>query len=88
MRQPNLTAAGADFAFAALALIAGWLGAPPLYWAMLFVGAVAAWAWSRRAPLAALPANKRLSQGAIAVVMIAAALAASYWVGLILGGHT
>jgi hypothetical protein len=87
-RRPNFANAAADFGFAALALVAGVFGAPPLYLAMVFVGAVAAWLWTRRAAFAAMRPERRLPQGAIALAMIAAALAVSYWIGLIAGGHT
>lgn len=87
-RKPNLAAAGADFAFAGLALIAGWFAASPLYLAMVFVGALATWAWTRRTALAQMPMDKRVTNGAIALVMIGAVLAAAYWLGLVMGGHT
>lgn len=86
-RKPNLAAAGADFAFAALALLAGVLGAPPVYAAMVAVGAVAAWVWTRRAALGAMPASRRVTNSALALVMILAVLAISYWLGLVIGGH-
>ena len=86
-RRPNIGSAGSDLAFALLALIAGWVGLAPIYAAMVFVGALAAWGWTRRRPLAALPMRQRLVQGAIAVAMIAAVLALAYWIGLALGGH-
>lgn len=88
MRRPNIASAGVDLAFAALALVSGWLGAPAIYAAMLFAGSVAAWAWTRRAALAAMPARTRFTQGGIAVAMIAVVMALAYWIGLALGGHT
>jgi hypothetical protein len=87
-RRPNLAAAGADFAFAALALAAGVLAASPVYLVMVLVGALATWAWTRRAALAQMPMVQRVTNGAIALVMIVAVLAISYWIGLIVGGHT
>jgi hypothetical protein len=87
-RKPNFAAAGADFAFAAVALVAGWLAASPVYLAMVLVGALATWAWTRRAALGRMPAMERVTNGAIALVMIIAVLAFSYWLGLVLGGHT
>jgi hypothetical protein len=87
-RKPNLAAAGADFAFAGLALIAGWFAASPIYLAMLFVGAITMWAWTRRGALGRMPASQRVTNGAIALVMIGAVLAAAYWLGLVMGGHT
>lgn len=87
-RRPNIGSAGSDLGFALLALIAGWARLSPVFAAMVFVGAVAAWGWTRRRPLAAMPMNTRLTQGAIAVAMIAVVLALAYWIGLMLGGHT
>jgi hypothetical protein len=88
MRRPNIGSAGSDLGFALLALIAGWIGLSPIFATMIFVGAVAAWGWTRRRPLAALPLRARLTQGAIAVAMIAVVLAVAYWIGLGLGEHT
>ncbi len=88
MRKPNIASAGWDFAFALLALIAGWLGATPPYAIGVFLAACVAWAWMRRNSLAALPLTQRLVQGAIALVMIAVVLAIAYWIGLMLGGHS
>ena len=87
-RRINIASAGADLAFALLALAAGLLDAPLMYAAMVFVGAVAAWAWTRRGPLAAMDPARRITQGAVAVAMIAAVLGLAYWIGLIFGGHT
>lgn len=87
-RRPNIGSAGSDLAFALLALIAGWIGLSPVFAAMVFVGAVAVWAWTRRRPLMAMPLNARLTQGAIAIAMIAVVLALAYWIGTLLGGHT
>ena len=88
MRKPNIASAGWDFAFAVLALIAGWVGATAPYAIGVFVAASIAWAWLRRNSLAALPLSQRFVQGAIALVMIAVVLAIAYWIGLALGGHT
>jgi uncharacterized iron-regulated membrane protein len=87
-RRPNIGSAGTDFGFALLALVAGWIGLPTFYAAIVVVGALAAWVWTRRRPLAAMSMQQRLVQGAIAVVMIAVVLAIAYWIGLALGGHT
>lgn len=87
-RRPNIASAGWDFAFAVLALIAGWLGASLPYAIGVFLAASVAWAWLRRNSLAALPVMQRFVQGAIALVMIAVVLGLAYWVGLMLGGHT
>jgi hypothetical protein len=87
-RRPNVAAAGADFAFAALALVAGVFAASPVYVVMVLAGALATWGWTRRRSLAAMPMAQRVTNGAIALVMIVAVLAASYWLGLVMGGHT
>jgi hypothetical protein len=86
-RRPNIGSAGSDLAFALLALIAGWAGLSPLFAVMVFVGALAAWGWTRRRPLMAMPLTTRLTQGAIAIAMIAVVLGLAYWIGTILGGH-
>ena len=86
-RRPNIVSAGSDFAFAALALIAGLFGAAAVYAAMIVAGALVSWAWTRRAALAAMAPQQRFTQGAIAVAMIAITLALLYWIGLMFGGH-
>ena len=87
-RRPNIGSAGSDLAFALLALIAGWVGLAPIFAVMVFVGAVASWGWTRRRPLMAMPLKSRLTQGAIAITMIAVVLALAYWIGTLLGGTT
>jgi hypothetical protein len=86
-RRPNMAAAGADFAFAALALLSGWLGAPLGYAALVLVGAAIAWAWTRRAALRAMPAARRATNSALALLTLAVVLGGAYWLGLALGGH-
>lgn len=88
MRRPNPTAALTDFMFAGLAFIGGWVGVSLLYAALIFAAAACAWWWTRRAALAAMTSERRISQGAIALAMIAAVLGVAYWIGLMLGGHT
>ena len=87
-RRPNIGSAGSDLGFALLALISGWVGLAPIFPVLVFVAAVAAWGWTRRRPLKAMPLNTRLTQGAIAIAMIAVVLALAYWIGLGIGGHT
>lgn len=86
--KPNLKGAGADLGFALAAFVVGLLGAPLFGAGLVFLGAVAAWAWTRRRPLAVMAPARRFMQGAIAVAMIAAVLALAYWIGLRLGGHS
>jgi hypothetical protein len=86
-RRPNIGSAGADLAFALLALIAGWVRLAPMYLAMVIVGSLAAWVWTRRRALAAMSMRQRLVQGAFAVALIAVVLTIAYWIGLALGGH-
>lgn len=88
MRRPNIASAGADLAFALLALIAGLAGAPLLYAALVFAGAVIVWAWTRRAALARMAWPQRVTNGALALAMLAVVLGLAYWMGLMLGGHT
>lgn len=87
-RRPNIASAGSDLAFALLALIAGWTGLTPLFAVLVFVCATASWAWTRRRPLMQLRPRSRLTQGAIAVAMIAVVTGVAYWIGIALGGHT
>jgi len=87
-RRPNIGSAGSDLGFALLALISGWVGLAPIFPILVFVAAIASWAWTRRRPLKAMPLNSRLTQGAIAIAMIAVVLALAYWIGLGIGGHT
>lgn len=87
-RRPNIGSAGSDLAFALLALIAGWVGLAPLFAVLVFACATASWAWTRRHPLMQLKLRSRLTQGAIAIAMIAVVSGVAYWIGLALGGHT
>ena len=86
-RRPNIGSATTDFAFFALALIAGLVGLPVLYAVMVFVGAVASWGWTRRRALMAMKPATRLAQGAIAIAMIAVVLGLAYWIGLLITGR-
>lgn len=86
-RRPNIGSAGTDLAFLVLALAAGLFGLPVLYAVVVFVGAVAAWGWTRRRPLMALPLSKRLTQGALAITMIAVVIGLAYWIGLLITGR-
>jgi len=87
IRRPNIRSAITDLAFAALAFIAGVVNAPMTYAALILLGAVISWAWTRRAPLAAMPLTRRATNTALALVMIGAVLGVLYWIGLATGGH-
>lgn len=86
-RRPNLAAAGADFAFAALAFASGWAGAPLAYALLVFAAAAAVWAWTRRAALRAMAPARLLFNTALALAMIAVVLGGVYWLGLLLKGQ-
>ncbi|MEQ1618738.1 MAG: hypothetical protein ABL883_10390 [Terricaulis sp.] len=86
-RRPNLAAAAADFAFAALAFASGWICAPIGYAAFVFLGAVAAWAWTRREALRAMARARLLTNTALALAMMAVVLGGVYWLGLLLRGQ-
>lgn len=88
MRKPNMRGGLVDLSLAAMALLAGWAGAP--YWAavLVFVLAVGVWWWTRRNALARLEARKRLAQGAAALAVLAIVMGIFYGFGLLLGGHT
>lgn len=85
-RRPNIFAAGADFAFAALAFASGWLGAPLGFAVLVFLGAACAWAWTRRAALGRMPATQLVLNAALALGLMGAVLAGAYWLGLQLRG--
>jgi hypothetical protein len=87
-KRPNIGSAGSDLAFALLTLVTGWAGFSVAFAVMVFACAVASWGWTRRRPLMALPLRSRLTQGAIAIAMIAVVSTLAYWIGLALGGHT
>ena len=87
MRRPNISSAFTDLAFAALAFIAGIANAPAAYAALIALGAVISWAWTRRAALAAMPLARRATNALLALVMIGAVLGVLYWIGLATGGH-
>ena len=87
-RKPNMAAAGADFGFAVLALVLGWLGAPLAGFALCFLTAIATWAALRWTALTQMTLALRLTNTALALLMIGAVLGGAYWLGLALGGHT
>ena len=86
-KRPNIRSAGVDLGFLLLALIAGWLDAPLWGAALLIAAAIGAWYLTRRNALARMSPRSRLSQGAIALAMLAAVLAFFYWMGQLFGGH-
>lgn len=88
MRRPNIASAGADLAFAVLSLVAGVLGAPAPYAALVFGASVLVWAWTRRRALARMNWRQRVTNGALALAMLAVVLGLAYWIGRMLGGHT
>jgi hypothetical protein len=88
MRRPNIASAGADLAFALLALVAGWLDAPPTLAALVFLSAAVVWGWTRRGALGRMAWPQRATNGALALAMLAVVLGLAYWIGLMLGGHT
>lgn len=87
-KKPNIRSAATDFVFVAIALAAGWAGAAAVWFAVIFAVATLAWWWTRRAALSAMSPRTRLTQSAIALLMLAAVLGLFYWMGLMFGGHT
>jgi hypothetical protein len=55
---------------------------------LIYVAGVLAWWWTRRGALAQMPLRPRLTQSAIALIMLAVAMSIFYWFGLVMGGHT
>jgi hypothetical protein len=88
MRKPNISSAATDFGFLAIALVAGLAGAGWPVAALLYLAAVATWWWTRRGALARLDLRARLTQSAIALLMLAVVMGIFYWIGLMLGGHS
>ncbi len=88
MRKPNIRSAAVDFGFLAVMLIAGLAGAAWPVALSLFAAAVFAWWRTRRTALAKMELRVRLTQSAIALIMLAAVMTLFYWIGLTFGGHT
>jgi hypothetical protein len=88
VRRPNIASAGADLAFALLALVAGWVGANFAVAALVFLSAALVWGWTRRGVLGRMAWPQRVTNGALALAMLAIVLGLAYWIGLMLGGHT
>jgi hypothetical protein len=88
MRKPNIRSAAADLVFAAVAFVLGLAGAPLVYAALAFLGAVLVWAWTRREALARMDWRMRATNSALALGMLAVVLGVLYWIGLTFGGHT
>jgi hypothetical protein len=88
MRKPNIRSAAADFGFLAVIFIAGLAGAAWPVAVLVFVAAALTWWWTRRAALGRMELRVRLTQSAIALIMLAAVLGIFYWIGLAIGGHT
>jgi hypothetical protein len=75
-----------DLAFAGLAFASGLLGVSLSYALLVFLGAGAAWGWTRRDVLARMDPMCRLSNAALALGLMAIVLGAAYWIGLTLRG--
>ncbi|MGE0596718.1 MAG: hypothetical protein AB7P07_10135 [Hyphomonadaceae bacterium] len=87
MRRPSIASAGVDLAGLAVAFAAGLFGGGVWVAAAVLAAALALWGWTRRRALAAMPLNRRMANGAIAIIMIGVVLALFYWIGLLVGGH-
>ncbi|MDX2237292.1 MAG: hypothetical protein NW203_06990 [Hyphomonadaceae bacterium] len=85
-RRPNLPSAVADLGFAIAAGVLGGMGAPFLAFGALALAHAGLWAYTRRATLAATPANHRPGVIAVSLGLIAAVDAGAYYIGLSLGG--
>jgi hypothetical protein len=55
---------------------------------LTFAAAAVIWAWTRWGALNAMALRPRLTNSALALIMIGVVLAIAYWIGLALGGHT
>jgi hypothetical protein len=87
MRRPNIRSAAGDLGFLAIALIAGLAGAPLAVAGAVCALAALVWWWTRRRVLEQMPPRQRLTQSALALVMLAVVLGIFYWLGRMLGGH-
>ncbi len=87
MRKPNIRSAVADFGFLAVIFVAGLAGAAAPVALLIFAVALITWWWTRRAALAQMALRTRLTQSALAILMLAAVMGLFYWIGLALGGH-
>lgn len=87
-KKPDITAAGADLALAAGALVLGLTGAGALYAGAGLLFAVLVWLATRWPRLRQMAPMRRLSQSAVALGVLAVVLGITYWIGLLLGGHT
>ena len=80
-RRPNILRGAIELGFAALALIAGRLGAPLWGLALIALASVAYWALSRRAALSRMQGGQLYAQGGIAIALLIAVLSAAFWIG-------
>jgi hypothetical protein len=88
VRKPNIRSAAIDFGFLAVIFVAGLAGVAWSIAVLLYAVASLAWWWTRRAALDQMPLRVRLTQSAIALLMLAAVMGIFYWIGLAIGGHT
>ncbi|GAM96532.1 hypothetical protein U91I_00151 [alpha proteobacterium U9-1i] len=86
-RRPNLGAAGADLAFAAISFAAGLAGAALWTAALVAIAAAAVWYWLRRDALARMDNSTRATSTAVALAVLFIVLGGAYWVGLALRGN-
>lgn len=87
MRRPNIASAGVDLVGLVAALLLGLFGGTLWHAGALFVVVLALWGWTRRKALAAMPMVRRVTNGAVALVMLGVVLGLFYWIGLAVGGH-
>jgi len=87
MRKPNIASAGVDLAGLVAALVLGLIGGTLWHAGALFVVVLALWGWTRRRALGAMTPVRRVTNGAVAVVMLGGVLGLFYWIGLAVGGH-
>ena len=80
MRRPNLRNAILEVGVAAASFVAGLAGSLAVAGAIAAV-AIAHWAWTRRAALAAMEASRRWPQVAIALAVMLGVVAVCYGLG-------
>jgi hypothetical protein len=76
-----------DFAFAAIAFVAGWSGASVWTAALVGLAAAIAWAWMRRRTLVGMAPARLAASTAVALAVLAIVLGGAYWLGLTIRGN-
>ena len=85
-RRPSVAVAATEAGFAAAAFACGIYDAPIWVAGLVAFGMLAYWSWTRRVVLNRLRGAAWAAQTGMAVLIIIAILAGSYWLGLSIKG--